>query len=280
MRVLITGVEGQLGYDVKRALDIENYDIHAFGRTSLDVTNENDVNQMVNEIFPEVIIHCAAYTNVDEAESNEDRAFHINAQGTKYLAKAAEAIGSKIVYISTDYVFDGTATEPYQASDKKSPLGVYGKSKSLGEDYIKQYASKYFIIRTAWVYGSNGNNFVKTMLKLAKSHKELKVVNDQKGSPTYTYDLAKLISGIIKTENYGIYHGTNSGECTWYEFAKTIFSIKGIHIDVNPCSTEEFPRPAPRPRFSVLGHQSLVENDFASLRHWKTALQDYLLNEE
>jgi len=276
MRIVVTGAKGQLGHDVEKISKQEGYEVYAFGRKELDITNQSLVHETITEIKPDAIIHCAAYTNVDQAENDEETAFLVNAEGTKFLAQAAEIVGSKFLYISTDYVFNGTANSPYQADDQKSPLGVYGRSKSLGEDYTLRYSSKCFIIRTSWVFGQNGNNFVKTMLNLSEKHSELKVVDDQIGSPTYTYDLARLIAHIIDTEQYGVYHGTNAGECTWYEFAKTIFYLKEIDINVNPCTTEEFPRPAPRPSYSVLGSENLVGQSSPPLRHWKEALRDYL----
>ncbi len=280
MKIIVTGAEGQLGHDVKKIMSQNNHEVFAFGRKDLDITSNDSVLQTITELKPDVIVHCAAYTNVDKAEDDKEMAYKVNAEGTKFIAEAAERVGAKVAYISTDYVFDGSAETPYEVKDQKSPLGVYGDSKSRGEDYIQEISSKYYIIRTAWVYGSNGKNFVKTMLNLADEHTELKIVNDQKGSPTYTYDLAKLILVLSSTEDYGIYHGTNSGECTWYDFAKEIFEIKHLNIKVNPCSTKEFPRPAPRPKYSVLGSKSLSYIDVEPLRHWKDALREYLLNEE
>jgi len=280
MKVLITGAEGQLGYGVKRILINRNYDVYALGKNDLDITNQEAVSSKIHEIKPEVVIHCAAYTNVDQAEIDSQSAYLVNSKGTKFLVQAAEEVNSKIVYISTDYVFNGKASTPYKPSDIKTPLGVYGKSKSLGEQHVINYSSKYFIIRTAWVYGENGKNFVKTMLKLAEKHNEIKVVNDQIGSPTYTLDLANLIERIIQSDNYGVYHATNSGECTWYEFAEAIFELKDIFMKVTPCTTQEFSRPAPRPQYSVLDNHCLIDNGFMPLRHWKKALSEFLIEGE
>lgn len=183
---------------------------------------------------------------MDQAESDEEAAFNVNAEGTKYLAKAAEAVGAKFCYVSTDYVFDGTKNEPYKADDQTNPQTVYGKSKLVGEQYTQEYCSKNYIVRTSWVFGLYGNNFVKTMLRLAEDRKELGIVHDQVGSPTYTADLARFIIDLVQTDKYGIYHGSNSGICSWYEFAKEIFEQSNIEIMINPLTTEDFPRPVAR----------------------------------
>ncbi|CAG7647694.1 dTDP-4-dehydrorhamnose reductase [Paenibacillus solanacearum] len=242
----------------------------------MDITDINQCKQQINNYQPDAIIHCAAYTAVDQAESDEDQVYLVNAYGTRNLAVAAEQQGSKLCYISTDYVFDGQASQPYKEYDNTNPTGVYGKSKRAGEILVQSLASRYFIVRTSWVYGLHGNNFVKTMLKLAKDRDHLKVVNDQIGSPTFTEDLAAFLLRLVATEKYGIYHASNSGKCSWFDFAKAIFEESDLQIAVDPCTTEEFPRPAPRPNFSVMDHMSIRTNGFEDLRPWREALRDFL----
>ncbi|HFK1545781.1 dTDP-4-dehydrorhamnose reductase [Bacillus albus] len=276
MKVLVTGAKGQLGKDVLYLLENHPWEVFGFGREELDITNEGEVLERVLSIKPDVIIHTAAYTQVDQAESDEETAFKVNAEGTKYLAQAAEAVEAKFCYISTDYVFDGTKNEPYQVDDPTNPQTVYGKSKLAGEQYTQKYCSKSYIVRTSWVFGLYGNNFVKTMLRLAEEKKELGVVHDQFGSPTYTPDLASFIISLVQSDKYGIYHGSNSGVCSWYEFAKEIFEQSNIEVVVNPLTTEDFPRPAARPKYSVLNKGTIEENGFESFQDWKKALKDFL----
>ncbi|QWG69850.1 dTDP-4-dehydrorhamnose reductase [Bacillus mycoides] len=276
MKVLVTGAKGQLGQDVLCLLENQQWEVFGFGREELDITNEEKVREKVLSINPDIIIHTAAYTQVDQAESDEETAFKVNAEGTKYLAQAAEAVKAKFCYVSTDYVFDGTKNEPYKADDQTNPQTVYGKSKLVGEQYTQEYCSKNYIVRTSWVFGLYGNNFVKTMLRLAEETKELGIVHDQVGSPTYTTDLARFIINLVKTDKYGIYHGSNSGVCSWYEFAKEIFKQSNIEIVVNPLTTEDFPRPAARPKYSVLDKGMIEENGFESFQDWKEALKDFL----
>ncbi|MGE6345425.1 dTDP-4-dehydrorhamnose reductase [Bacillus mycoides] len=276
MKVLVTGAKGQLGQDVLCLLENQPWEVFGFGREELDITNEEQVREKVLSIKPDIIIHTAAYTQVDQAESDEETAFKVNAEGTKYLAQAAEAVGAKFCYVSTDYVFDGTKNEPYKADDQTNPQTVYGKSKLVGEQYTQEYCSKNYIVRTSWVFGLYGNNFVKTMLRLAEDRKELGIVHDQVGSPTYTADLARFIIDLVQTDKYGIYHGSNSGICSWYEFAKEIFEQSNIEVVVNPLTTEDFPRPAARPKYSVLDKGMIEQNGFESFQDWKKALKDFL----
>ncbi|MGE0993478.1 dTDP-4-dehydrorhamnose reductase, partial [Bacillus sp. GMa5/2] len=252
MKVLVTGAKGQLGQDVLCLLENQPWEVFGFGREELDITNEEQVREKVLAIKPNIIIHTAAYTQVDQAESDEETAFKVNAEGTKYLAQAAEAVEAKFCYVSTDYVFDGTNNEPYKTNDETNPQTIYGKSKLAGEQYTSEYCSKYFVVRTSWVFGLHGNNFVKTMLRLADERSELEVVSDQFGSPTYTNDLARFIIELVETNKYGIYHASNSGVCSWYEFAKEIFRQSNRNINVNAISTAEFQRPAQRPAYSVV----------------------------
>ncbi|AZR80016.1 MULTISPECIES: dTDP-4-dehydrorhamnose reductase [Bacillus cereus group] len=276
MKVLVTGAQGQLGQDVVSLLKEQTWEVFGFGREELNITDEKQVSEKVLLIQPDIIIHTAAYTQVDQAESDEEAAFKVNAEGTKYLAQAAEAVGAKFCYVSTDYVFDGTKDTPYKADDQTNPQTVYGKSKLVGEQYTQEYCSKSYIVRTSWVFGLYGNNFVKTMLRLAEENKELGIVHDQVGSPTYTTDLARFIISLVQTDKYGVYHGSNSGVCSWYEFAKEIFKQSNIEIVVNPLKTEDFPRPAARPKYSVLDKGMIEENGFESLQNWKEALKDFL----
>lgn len=276
MKVLVTGAKGQLGQDILRLLESQSWEVFGFGREELDITDERQVHEKVLSIKPDIIIHTAAYTQVDQAESDEATAFKVNAEGTKYLAQAAEAVGAKFCYVSTDYVFDGTKDTPYKADDQTNPQTIYGKSKLVGEQYTQEYCSKSYIVRTSWVFGLYGNNFVKTMLRLAEENKELGIVHDQVGSPTYTTDLARFITSLVQTDKYGVYHGSNSGVCSWYEFAKEIFKQSNIEIVVNPLTTENFPRPAARPKYSVLDKGMIEENGFESFQDWKEALKDFL----
>lgn len=228
MKVVVTGAKGQLGMDLVNLLASKRYDVYGYGRNELDVTNFHQVKQVISEVKPDVVIHAAAYTKVDQAESEPDQAFLINAYGTRNVAVASEEVGAKLVYISTDYVFDGKATIPYNEFAPTNPQSVYGKSKLAGEQFVRDLHSKFFIVRTSWVYGKHGNNFVKTMLNLSQERDELMVVHDQIGCPTYAVDLANYILELIRTEKYGVYHISNSGHCSWYEFAKAIFEETGI----------------------------------------------------
>lgn len=276
MLVLVTGVNGQLGNDVVKELTAKGHEAVGVGRSELDITDESAVSSYVQNLSPEAIIHCAAYTNVDAAETDQEGAYKVNALGTKYLAEAAKFVGAKMVYVSTDYVFDGAGTEPYEVNHPTKPLGVYGETKLVGEKFLQETLKKHFIVRTAWVYGINGNNFVKTMLKLGQDRKELGVVYDQVGSPTYTVDLAKFLVELIDSEKYGVYHASNEGVCSWHEFAVEIFKQAGMEIQVNPLTSDQFPRPAARPKYSVLSKKKIKEEGFTPLRDWKEALREYL----
>ncbi|TDB55446.1 dTDP-4-dehydrorhamnose reductase [Bacillus sp. CBEL-1] len=275
-KVLITGANGQLGKELVELFNNEGFEVYRFGRDEMDITNQSQVKEIIHRVQPDIVIHSAAHTKVDLAESEPEKAFAINAYGTRNVAVAAEQIKAKLVYVSTDYVFDGTGTEPYDEFSPTSPLGVYGKSKLAGEQFVRDLHSQFFIVRTSWVYGKHGANFVKTMLKLGSEKKELSVVADQVGCPTYTLDLATTILELVSTEKYGVYHVSNSGQCSWYEFAKAIFDEAGIEVQVNPCTTEEFPRPAERPAYSVFKHQSLAINNITIPRQWRDGLVHFL----
>ncbi|MDE8675359.1 dTDP-4-dehydrorhamnose reductase [Priestia aryabhattai] len=277
-KVLITGANGQLGKELVELFTAKGFEVYGFGRDKMDITNQAQVQEVISTLKPNIVLHSAAHTQVDLAESEPEQAFSINAYGTRNVAVAAEAVGAKLVYVSTDYVFDGTNDEPYNEFSPTSPLGVYGKSKLAGEQFVRDLHSKFFIVRTSWVYGKHGANFVKTMLKLGKERKELSVVADQRGCPTYTLDLANSILELVDTQKYGVYHVSNSGNCSWYEFAKEIFNISGITVQVNPCTTEDFPRPAARPSYSVFAHTAIYLNNFTKMRRWEDALEDFLKN--
>lgn len=282
MKVLVTGANGQLGRDVTLLLEKEGHSVLACTREQLDITNQHDCKNVISTYRPEVVIHCAAYTAVDAAETDVDGAYQVNAIGTRNVAVAAEQIGAKLIYISTDYVFDGTSEVPYQEYDNTNPQSVYGKSKRAGEVLVQSLSSRWFIVRTSWVYGVYGNNFVKTMLKLGQEKPKLQVVHDQKGSPTYTADLAGFLLKLMQTEMYGIYHASNSGTCTWYEFTEAIFAEArnaggfAIQAQLEPCTTEQFPRPAPRPRNSVMNHLSIRTNGLADIRPWREGLREFI----
>ncbi|MCM3378785.1 MULTISPECIES: dTDP-4-dehydrorhamnose reductase [Shouchella] len=275
-RVLITGAGGQLGHDLVSQFSLNGYQVFGLTRQDLDITDQDMVKSVFEKIKPDLVIHAAAYTAVDQAESDVDDAFRVNAIGTRNVAVEANRYNAKVVYVSTDYVFNGQAREPINEFSPVAPIGIYGQSKLAGENYIRDLCNQFFIVRTSWVYGSHGNNFVKTMLKLGQEKEEIGVVADQIGSPTYTVDLAKSIVEIGATEKFGIYHVSNSGSCSWYEFAKAIFEIGGIDVKVKALSTEEFPRPAKRPAYSVFDHMGLRLNGFKKTPHWRDALKDFL----
>jgi dTDP-4-dehydrorhamnose reductase len=276
MRVVVTGAAGQLGKDVLLELARKNHQAYGLDRQQLDITIEKDVMAYISEVKPDVILHCAAYTNVDAAEENEDAAYAVNAAGTEYLAKAASQTGAKMLYVSTDYVFDGSANEPYEVDEPTKALGAYGRTKLAGEQLLQKHLDEFFIVRTAWVFGIHGNNFVKTMLRLGKERGEVGVVHDQVGSPTYTVDLAQFMVELMETDKYGVYHATNNGICSWYEFAVEIFKQAELDVKVNPLTSDQFPRPAARPKYSVLSKKRIEQEGLKPLRDWKQALGAYL----
>ena len=279
MKILITGSKGQLGLELVKQLKIKGlYKIIDTDRDELDIVDIDNVNEFILSSKPDVVINCAAHTAVDLCETDIDNAYKINAIGPRNLAIACEKINAKFVQVSTDYVFDGNIDRPYREDDNTCPNSIYGSSKLMGEKFTKEFCSRYFIVRTAWLYGE-GNNFVRTMLKLSETNKEINVVNDQFGSPTSTVDLAKAIIELIHTEHYGTYHGTCEGKCSWYDFAQKIFEIRNIDIKVNPVTSEEYKRTAPRPTYSVLDNFMLKLVGLNSFRNWEDALIEYL-NEE
>ena len=276
MKVLVTGVKGQLGYDVVNELVKRGHTAIGTDIEEMDITNKNSVDSVIKENTPDAVIHCAAYTAVDAAEDNAELCRKINAEGTQNIADVCKELDIKMIYISTDYVFDGQGERPWEPEDERTPLNVYGQTKYEGELAVQNTLDKYFIVRIAWVFGVNGKNFIKTMLNLGKTRDSLTVVNDQFGSPTYTYDLAKLLVDMVETEKYGIYHATNEGICTWYEFACEIFKQAGMNIKVAPVSASEYPAKAKRPSNSRMSKEKLTDNGFEKLPTWQDALSRYL----
>lgn len=276
MKVLVTGVKGQLGYDVVNELEKRGIEAVGVDIQEMDITDAESVNNVITEATPDAVIHCAAYTAVDAAEDNVELCRKVNADGTQNIANVCRKLDIKMIYISTDYVFDGQGETPWEPDDERQPLNVYGQTKYEGELAVQNMLEKYFIVRIAWVFGLNGKNFIKTMLNLGKTRDHLTVVNDQYGSPTYTYDLAKLLVDMILTEKYGIYHATNEGICTWYEFACEIFRQAGLQVEVTPVSAEEYPAKAKRPSNSRMSKDKLTENGFERLPAWQDALGRYL----
>lgn len=275
IKVLVTGVKGQLGYDVVKRLDelgIENVGVDI---DDFDITNKEETEEFISNYNPDVVVHCAAYTVVDKAEDDKEKCYAINVEGTRNIAEACKKIDAKMVYISTDYVFDGLGEEAHLEDKTTNPINYYGYSKEQGEQIVRELLDKYFIIRTSWVYGKNGNNFLKTMLKLAETRDELNVINDQIGAPTYTPDLAALICNMLQTTKYGAYHGVNEGTISWYDFAIEIFNKANIDMKVNPILTSEYPTKAKRPYNSRLSKVKLDENGFNRLPDWKDALDRY-----
>lgn len=282
MKILITGSNGQLGRELVNQLESINqsikqpkYDVLPATRDDLDISNQTNVDSFIAYNKPDVIINCAAYTKVDACEDNIETAYKINALGARNLAIASEKVNAKLVHISTDYVFNGLSKHPYREDNKTEPNSVYGNSKFMGEKFVEQFSHKYFILRTAWLYG-NGNNFVKTMIRLSSENKEINVVDDQFGSPTSTIDLAKVIIKIMETEHYGVYHATCEGECSWYDFAKKIFELKNIDIKVNPIKSKDFKCKAQRPPYSVLDNFMLRLIGLNSFRNWEESIEEYL----
>ena len=276
MKILVTGVSGQLGYDVERELDQRGIEHLGTSSRELDITDREAVERLMESYRPDAVIHCAAYTKVDLAEDEPERCWAVNADGTRNVAAACRRTGAKLLYISTDYVFPGTGERSYETGDPTGPVNTYGRSKLAGELAVQSLLEKYFIVRISWVFGKNGNNFVKTMLRLAETRAELSVVCDQIGSPTYTADLAPLLCDMVQTERYGVYHATNEGTCAWSEFAEAIFELAGRQVAVHPIPTSAYPTKAARPLNSRMSKESLRDNGFQALPEWKDALARYL----
>lgn len=275
MKILITGSNGMLGHDLERVLK-DKHELVLTTSKTLDITDKNQVMEVICENKPELVINSAAYTDVDGCEENQDIAYAVNGEGVRNLALACKEVDCPLVHVSTDYIFNGKNDRPWVEDDEIGPISVYGKSKLKGEEAILEILDKYFIVRTAWLYGINGKNFPKTMLELAESHPEITVVYDEVGSPTYTPDLACGISQLIETDYYGIYHLTNSGSCSWCEFARYIFEVAGIDVNVVPVTASEFARAAPRPSYSVLENKNWIDKGFKPLRSYKEAIKEYI----
>jgi dTDP-4-dehydrorhamnose reductase/dTDP-4-dehydrorhamnose 3,5-epimerase len=276
IKVLVTGVKGQLGYDVVKRCESLGFNVVGVDIDNFDITDCEATAKYIVDCNPDVVVHCAAYTAVDKAESDREKCFRINELGTENIAKAVKNIDASMVYISSDYVYGGIGDTAYTPDSKLAPLNVYGESKLAGEVVAAKHLDKLFIIRTSWVFGLNGNNFIKTMLKLASERDELNVVADQIGSPTYTPDLAKLIVDMIQTEKYGTYHASNENYCSWYEFANEIFKFAGKNIKVNKATTESYITPAKRPKNSRLDKTCLDKAGFERLPSWQNAMERYI----
>lgn len=279
MKVLVTGVKGQLGFDVVNELEKRGHEAVGVDIEEMDITDAKSVTAVIGKVCPDAVVHCAAWTAVDAAEDNIEKVRLVNAVGTENIAKECKKLGCKMMYISTDYVFDGKGAQPWDPDCKDyKPLNVYGMTKLEGELAVANNLEKYFVVRIAWVFGKNGNNFIKTMLKVGKTHDVLRVVKDQIGTPTYTFDLARLLVDMIETEKYGFYHATNEGGyISWYDFAKEIFKQAGYSTEVIPVTTEEYGlSKAARPFNSRLDKSKLVKNGFELLPTWQDALSRYL----
>lgn len=276
MKILVTGVGGQLGYDVCKVLDARHIENKGVDLVDFDITDAQATRNYILSYQPDAVIHCSAWTAVDKAEDELDMVRAVNVEGPRNIAAACKEIGAKMLYLSTDYVFPGTGDRFYEPDDPTGPLGAYGETKLGGELEVKELLDRYFIVRISWVFGKNGNNFVKTMLRLAETKSELNVVCDQIGSPTYTADLAPLLCDMIVTDQYGTYHATNEGICSWAEFAEEIFRLAGKQVKVNHIPTSEYPTRAVRPLNSRMSKNKLVQAGFTRLPHWKDALQRYL----
>lgn len=277
MKVLVTGVKGQLGYDVVKECEKRGIEAIGVDVEEMDITDAAACERVITEAKADAVIHCAAYTAVDAAEDNEDLCRKVNAEGTRNIAEVCRKLDIKMMYFSTDYVFNGQGERPWEPDDPREPLNVYGQTKYEGELAVQELLEKYFIVRIAWVFGVNGKNFIKTMLRLGKERGAVSVVDDQIGSPTYTYDLARLVVDMIQTDRYGIYHATNEGLCSWYEFACQIFKAAGMNqVKVTPVDSTAFSAKAKRPHNSRMDKSKLAENGFEPLPSWEDALERYL----
>ncbi|WP_027632042.1 dTDP-4-dehydrorhamnose reductase [Clostridium hydrogeniformans] len=288
MKILITGAKGQLGSAITNILSTgiceigeisnlaKNVEVIACGSEELDITHLNKVKEVIKNEKPQIVINCAAYTNVDGCETDYDGAFKVNALGPRNLAIGCEEIGAKLIHISTDYVFKGDGSSPYKECDITNPISAYGKTKLLGEDYVREFCSRYFVVRTSWVYGYDGKNFVKTIIKAAKERGHLTVVDDQRGNPTNAEDLAYHIIKLMETEEYGVYNCTGEGECSWYDFAKAIVKFSEIDCTVEPITSDKLDRAAKRPAFSSLDNMMLRCTIGNHMRPWEKALETFI----
>ena len=276
MKILVTGVKGQLGYDVVKALESRGHQPVGVDHEEMDLMNNNMIQNFIMNLKPEAIIHCAAYTAVDQAEEEVEICYQINAEAVKVIAECAKTLDIPMIYISTDYVFDGTKASEYVETDIPNPINVYGASKLKGEQYVQQLLEKFYIVRISWVFGINGNNFIKTMQRLGNEHDELNIIHDQVGSPTYTAHLAPLLVDMIETDQYGIYHATNEGYCSWYEFADEIFKQSQLDVMLHPITTDQYKTKAKRPLNSKMSKQKLSDYGFHRLPTWQEALKNYI----
>ena len=276
MKVLVTGAKGQLGTDLMNELAKRGIEGIGVDVEEMDITDAEACRRVIKASGADAVIHCAAYTAVDAAEDNVELCRRINGEGTRNVAQACKEADVKLMYISTDYVFDGQGNRPWEPDDERHPLNVYGQTKYEGELAVEELSDKYFIVRIAWVFGVAGKNFIKTMLRLGKERGAVSVVDDQVGSPTYTHDLARLLVDMIQTDKYGRYHATNEGLCSWYEFAKEIFRQAGMDVPVTPVSSSEFPAKATRPSNSRMSKEKLSDNGFERLPAWQDALGRFL----
>ncbi len=276
MKTIVFGAHGQLGTEMCDQLRANHIEYFPLDQADVDITNIEMVIHKVSEYKPTHVINCAAYTQVDKCETEQDLAYAVNAIGARNIAIASEKVGAKLIHISTDFVFDGMKNTPYYEFDEVNPLSVYGKTKLAGESFVERFSSKYFIIRTSWLYGHYGANFVKTMLKLSETRDELSVVNDQMGSPTYVDDLVQGILLVLSTEKYGVYHYSNEGNCTWNEFAEKIFELSGRQVKVNKITGEEFGAPAVRPNYSVMEKYMFRQEFGYTAPKWEKSLAVYL----
>ena len=274
MKLLVTGAGGMLGQALVPCLKARGHEVTALPKEELDVTNFPQVQKVLAKAKPELILHCGAYTKVDQAESEPALAFHINGYGTENLAVACNALNIPMLYVSSDYVFDGEQRDPYNTWDATRPLSIYGKSKLAGEKAVMRHLQRFYIVRTSWLYGPHGKNFVETILSMAEQKKPLRVVSDQHGTPTCTLSLSELIADLIETNRYGIYHAADEGVTNWYEFAKAI--VANYKIDVVPIETKDMPRPATRPKYSVLDKTTLLSTIGRESIPWRESLQTYL----
>lgn len=276
MKIWVTGATGQLGHDVLEELQRREMPCIGTGSAEVDITNEEAVRNFMDQEKPDAVIHCAAYTAVDKAEKEKELCMKINRDGTRYIAEACKDAGAVMMYISTDYIFPGTGRVPYDVENAADPVNVYGESKWEGEKAVQKYLSHFFIIRMSWVFGKNGNNFIKTMLRLGKTQKEINVVSDQIGSPTYTADMAPLLCSMIQSESHGIYHACNGGSCSWAELAEETFREAGMDVTVHHITTAEYPTPARRPLNSRLSRRSLADAGFELPEPWQEAVKKYI----
>ena len=277
MKVLVTGATGQVGYDVAKELKARNIDVIGIGSKDCDITSFKDVKKTLEQIEPDVVIHCAGYTSVDRAEEDKENCYTVNSIGTENIAKVCKIHNITLLFTSTDYVFDGTGIEPWKVDDERKPVSVYGMSKYEGELAVQKYLKKYYIVRISWVYGINGRNFVKAVLDKADISSEISVVADQIGTPTYTVDIAKAIVDIVQSEKYGIYHVANEGYCSWYDFACYLFDKLNRQIKVIPVSSEKYVAKAKRPLNSRLDKNDLEKNGIERLPSWENALDRFLV---